>query len=804
MSLLSHTDRTLASHLNSCDAIAKQLLEQKHLGTSFYAKEVLEQWRSVLIWLHDFGKSSAYFQHRIIEACEQENPSFAQENAAYIQGFRSTQNGIEAALKQQASLGNHAALGSYLTYGIAPQPDPIVGFILQHIIRRHHGNLMDYKTSTFMLLKETISVLQQQFEHCNLVLFNNISPILFPSISTSIWKSGIQYFKDGLSISDVIDDLEDIPNIRYFFLQHFLFSLLLAADKGDVMVSNKDIIKANQFIPSKIIDVYKDKQFGHLNPKPIDLKREQAYQAIAQNVLRYQSHSFFSITLPTGMGKTFSAYHAALLLQNQLKEVPYRIIYCLPFTSIIDQNEQVLSDILATNGLANDLIGKNHYLAAIKDRYRMEELLYQEGEYLTEGWEQELIVTTFVQLLESIFTNKNKRLRKFHNMANAIILLDEVQNIPAKYYNLIEFTFQKMADFFNTKFIFITATQPILFKDQDSIIELTDPSRVKTRQYFEELDRISLDTSLLLEGRLEEEQIIELLTDDVDQHPEQSFLIICNTIKQSQTIFKKLKATNFEATQFYYLSSSILPIFRKELIKTIKENTINGIRQIVVSTQVVEAGVDIDLDIVYRDFAPMDSINQSAGRCNRNGLKGRGIVKLFDSGKGRFIYDETLLHITRNVLQHHPSMIAESSFYDLNLAYFEAVKTHVQDDHPASQELIRYMEHLQLEKLANKFQLIPQDDRNYNVYIPFNEEAEQVWEDFQRCHQIDDIFERKTAIKKLKPRLLQFVTRFPKYAYNPPPDQKDYAIIFEPDWQTHYDLQTGFIPLDEQKSVAFF
>ena len=163
---------------------------------------------------------------------------------------------------------------------------------------------------------------------------------------------------------------------------------------------------------------------------------------------------------------------------------------CLPFTSIIDQNATILEEIFkkyttnVNNDLNNNWIAKHHYLSSYNDCYDNTKLEDSEAEYLTVGWEQEVIVTTFVQFLESIFTNQNKSLRKFHNICNSIIVLDEVQNIPAKYFEVIEVVFRKLSSYFGTKFIFVTATQPFLFADNDHIVELTDPDYKKTHYYF--------------------------------------------------------------------------------------------------------------------------------------------------------------------------------------------------------------------------------------------------------------------------------------------------------------------------------
>lgn len=660
--LLSHTDRTLKTHLDSCNSISQQLLASKIVTSKFYDKSLLESIRLYLVYFHDFGKATDFFQHRIIKAAEEEKEDkekvkkLLEEQAEFVDWFQKHKNeDAKKSLNLDHTLGRHSAIGAYFQFSNYSNENPIIELIVLHIIKKHHGNLADYSIDEFIIDSKDKEYFDKQLDNLDFELYQHIIQIFQFQIAKNQWDKIFNKFKSGRKIIKVLDRLEEEKKYQYFFLQHFLFSLLLSADKGDVKVDNKEIIKPNVYIPEYTISNYKTIEFGNSPKKAIDKIRESAYQDIESNIIKYANKHFFSITLPTGMGKTLSAYNAAILLQNQIKETTFRIIYCLPFTSIIDQNESILTDIFTKNNLDETLIAKNHYLAHLKDKYGEDTLSYQESEYLTEGWEQEFIVTTFVQFLESIFTSKNKRLRKFHNMTNAIILLDEVQNVPPKYYPLIEVAFKKMATYFNTKFIFITATQPIIFDNPSDVIELTDPIKVRTRSYFENLERIELNKSLLNRGKIDLEEICTILLEDVERNANKSFLIICNTIKQSQDIYQFLN-DNLDLGPFY-LSSSILPKFRRKIIKDIQNNTKKNIRQVVISTQVVEAGVDIDLDIVYRDLAPLDSINQSAGRCNRNGVNGTGLVKLFNSGKGQLLYDPTLLSITENIFKSYSDII---------------------------------------------------------------------------------------------------------------------------------------------------
>jgi CRISPR-associated endonuclease/helicase Cas3 len=272
--------------------------------------------------------------------------------------------------------------------------------------------------------------------------------------------------------------------------------------------------------------------------------------------------------------------------------------------------------------------------------------------------------------------------------------------------------------------------------------------------------------------------------------------VICNTIAQSRWLFNELERT-FPASDLIYLSSSLLPPMRRWNIRRIKTSQK---RKIVVSTQVVEAGVDIDLDVVYRDFAPLDSINQSAGRCNRNAKRGTGKVKLFNLGKHKHIYDPVLMNITQEVLDKFGDEILEGQLFDLNNTYAAAVRKKITNDSNESQKLIAAMQKLQLETVAESFQLIEEDHRHYNVFLPCCKGAKNVWEKYQKASQeINDPYQRKTEMKKLKPLLLQYVTRFPKNKYDPE-DTKAF-LIYEPKWKNWYTLDKGF-RIDAKEDIS--
>lgn len=816
--LLSHPDRTLARHLEGCDEVSKLALQVKTISNAFFPRSLLEEMRRILVFFHDFGKGTDFFQHIIIQAIREEGTEeFQRLHEDYLNFFiKNKSAAVAKMLDRNPRLSHHAKLGAYMALCVFDNEDPLLSIILLKVIRRHHNNLSNFdvdiqRSNTSQITLNPIweiPELEEQLAHYNRGAYLRILTENGIMLDTTKWSLICKNYKNPLLVPQMRMRLRKANDLRYFVLQHFLFSLLLSADKGDMMIAKEanksELIKKNRMLPKLLVDSYKTLLFEGKKNRPIDLLREEAYQSVLQNVQRFRSKSFFSLTMPTGLGKTFAAYRVAIELQlavwNQTKQIP-RIIYSLPFTSIIDQNAMIFAEMFAkykTLGkeeIDESWLATHHYLSDYNVRYDQRELQNDEGECLTAGWEQEVIVTTFVQLLESIFTNQNRSLRKFHNLTNAVIIFDEVQSIPPKYFEAIEKVFKKLADYFHTKFVFVTATQPFLFSDPAEVLELTDPTLQKTKEYFDRLNRIQLDQSFLKENDYQPRELSEWLLiflDDIALHATKSFLIIANTIAQSQEIFRTLKKDAISSDcDFVYLSSSLLPKVRKEKIALIKQNIESGNRQIVVSTQVVEAGVDIDLDIVYRDFAPIDSLNQSAGRCNRNGIRGHGLVKLFHTGKDKFIYDVTLRDLTKRVLKKYPAIIEEKDLYNLNRDYAQSVRIAVAHESDASIKLINAMKELNLEDVKDGFKLIAEDTRSYNVFIAYSAEANAVWQQYRDCVVLEG-FERKRAIKKITPALLQYVTRFPKKYYDPPTEKTDQYIINESNWRTYYDIDTGF------------
>lgn len=767
-----------------------------------------------MVYFHDFGKATIYFQHRIIEAALRENPELNNLDEGYIAAFRKRfpEFDIKQALAGNPRLGAHAELGAITVQASLETTDVLLRAVLLEVIKRHHGDLHNFCQDEFDLLCDVKDQLKQQWGNTNLEDYAQIlSPqgLALPNGFEDLVEDygGVDFFLD-------IDDALPTADIQPYLFTLFMFSLLLAADKGDMMLAKgREQVGEAFCFPADAVPVYKAAVFGDSPVKPIDVVREEAFHLVEAHVRAQPSAPFYAITLPTGLGKTFTAFNAAFVLQNLIADsMNYKpkIIYCLPFTSVIDQNAAILEDVLKHSGLEEGFLARHHYLSDwSSQKGGNNELSYSEKEYFTEGWEYPFTVTTFVQLLETIFSNKNRKLRKFHNLVNAIIVLDEVQNISAEYFETVEVMFQAMHDYFNTRFVFVTATQPYLIANSE-VVELTDPLKERTRRFFTEMNRIKLDVSLWQEGAQPLDELQVKFQAAIEANPKKSFLFILNKVKASQNLFHYLQCENPEA-EMVYLSAAVLPVLRKERIEKIKSHK-EGKQLIIVSTQVVEAGVDIDLDIVYRDLAPLDSINQSAGRCNRNGLNELGEVRLFEMEKGYVrVYDETLINATRIVIKEMVEklgdcVIPERNFYDLNQSYADHIRRKVADN-SAKSELIGRMKRLEFEEVSKNFKVIEKQQFRYSVFIDFCEEAHAIWEIYQQKVKISDRWERKKELRILRPKLLQYVVQFPDYAL-PEEHQNDDVAIIRLDQNTYpscYDLITGYKqPQKEPPNKAVF
>lgn len=371
----------------------------------------------------------------------------------------------------------------------------------------------------------------------------------------------------------------------------------------------------------KLSDVFLRKsKDGEINR----LRNEARVEALQKTDM---PQGFYSLSLPTGMGKTFTSMAWALhhAKYNKLK----RIIIVLPYINIIDQTAQVLKDVFGEDYVLEHHSSYNEEDENIQDSLDDGTSLLKRKKLACENWDYPVIVTTTVQFFESLFSRKPAKCRKIHNIAESVVIFDEIQVLPKEVILPTLTMLKNIQTVMKTSFLFCTATQPAFGKrEKFDGVEKIIPLIADPEVLYEKTRRVDYR---LLNG---------LKTIDLDglyaavRQSTGAALVIFNTKKPVLEFYENAKSKS-EWERIYHLSTAMCPAHRKIIIKDIRTDLEVHKKILVVSTQLIEAGVDFDFPFVFRAIAPLEAVIQSAGRCNREGkLEGRGSVCLFSLKDG--------------------------------------------------------------------------------------------------------------------------------------------------------------------------
>lgn len=447
-------------------------------------------------------------------------------------------------------------------------------------------------------------------------------------------KAAIQ---EILHLDNFINNNEYLSDEQNFFhigmIEKYLFSLLVDADrldtasfmsKLDLEQKNCEISKWQMFIDrlEKHLDSFECPQ--NTNAKRIFASRQKistACRAFAQ-----QKPGIYQLTVPTGSGKTLASLRFAL--HHAKKYNKKRIFYIIPYTSIIDQNAQVIKKIIADDSAVLEF--HSGILEENKDDDQLAKLI-------SERWDVPIILTTQVQLLNTLFSASNTAMRRLQSLADSIIIFDEIQTLPLKCTYLFNGAINFLVQNLGTTAIMCTATQPHLGRNNlDVPLMLKNPAEmVDSLAMQSDFNRVAFSKVDNEGGMFADDIARYILADTLN---ESSVLCIVNTTKSALNIYlelRKILAESDENIELIHLSTKLCPVHRKKLLSSINER-LQAIKSgvntkiIVISTQLIEAGVDVSFSVVYRALAGLSSIAQAAGRCNRNGETKLGKVKLFE------------------------------------------------------------------------------------------------------------------------------------------------------------------------------
>ncbi len=441
----------------------------------------------------------------------------------------------------------------------------------------------------------------------------------------------------------------------------------------------------------------------------INKKRTETLNACVEKA--GQEPGFFTLTVPTGGGKTFASM--AFALNHAAAHGMKRIIYVIPFTSIIEQNATEFKKCLGT-----DVVLEHHSnfdWEGLKRRSidNDSNRAYDKLKLAAENWGIPVVVTTNVQFFESLFANRSSRCRKLHNIAKSVIIFDEAQMLPRGYLQPSMYAVQELVQNYGVSAVFCTATQPSL----ERFLHEIKPTELapNPQKLFDFYQRVQIKSK----GKFSDEELLGEIS------AASQALCIINTRKHAKGLFDGLKDL-VEKDSRFHLSTLMCPVHRKEIVATIRKKLKTGEPCRVVSTQVMEAGIDLDFPVGYRAMAGLDSIIQAAGRVNREGEnKERANVYVFDPDSSFVKRTPKFIHqgaeVARSILRDHadnPVSIAAIN------AYFEALYG-LQDKREYDvKEILAYFDKgmsFDFKTAAENFKLI--ENNTVAVIIPYNDKA---------------------------------------------------------------------------------
>lgn len=770
--------KLLATHIKGIENIVSQsvlnnVIDQPNLDAL-----------QLVIKLHDLGKYTQYFQN-------------------YLQTGKKPDNNLQ----------HHAQIGAATAYCLTEANSTKLAFVVYCLIRFHHLNLTNLKglCSDYDKNKKEMQLWQKD---------------LLPKLQ--IIEQELQLKLPANCVPNALPDLRDIAldvieeaNIKNYFEFNYLFSLLIEADKLD---ASDTPIYMRKAIDTKVVGNYLQ-QFNNSNLQ--NNIRTKVRQTVLQNLndTDILNQRLFTLTAPTGIGKTYTSLDFALHLKQKLEENTDRkiqIIYALPFINIIEQGLDNYSKVLPADVA---LLAHYQFSDVFEQTKNYEDSInYNQKAMLVDTWQSDIVITSFVQFFQTLIGYQNKVLKKFHHLAGSIIILDEVQTLKLSYMPLIGAVLYHLATLLDARIILMTATKPLIFELANKVFfknnKLNPIVSKELLTNYEEIFACFNRTKMipLLQYSLNETEELTATQQFVEQifaqkwTANQSCLIVCNTVNRSIELYNEI-TTFLEEKQLsnniFYLSTNIVPAHRLQRINAIKNQLEKGLAPILIATQVVEAGVDLDFDMGFRDIAPLDCIVQVAGRINRNNKPKQCPLYIVDFNDCRKVYDKITEKHVRIVLttEAYKAGIEEKDYLQLIATYFEKVSSESGYDESrkiySAMQLLSYDGEEKNETYISSFEIIAEQKNVVSVFIELIEAiaAKEHFLQLIKPNNNNALENAKEVFdKKYKKTFHQHIINVPKYylEYHIPLTSAQYRltddIYYIPNEMllSVYDENTGF------------
>ncbi len=756
------------------------LLLKEHISQVQLAVEGIWQWHSeklisedikrltgMLTNLHDAGKGSAAFQEYIKDPPAYKGDRLEKAHSPLSLVFilllsqKNEWKQLDTLLIAASAYGHHSGLPCLPAKSFADQEslDALNSFASGSVAK----------------------ALKKQIASLDISLLEKATGFQFGSLmlSPKCIRESEKYLQNKImpEFYAMIDDAAD-KSLDFRLKAQLIFSFLLEADKAFLAVPDPKLHLERRQRQWK--SEWIQQKIGKSGEGAVNRLRKLARNEVLKKIPENHKNAVYSMTAPTGIGKTLLAASWAFVKREEIQKktgVAPKIIVVLPFLSIIDQTAKEYRKLLEIGG--EDADGSwfltTHSLA---DRTYADWMEEKAEYFFIDTWRTELVITTYDQFLMSLFEQRTKYQMRFHNLCDALIIMDEVQSLPCKLWQLVNAALQGLVRMGNSQILLMSATLPSFVTDTIPLLE-------NYSEYFKEFSRYELQL------RTQEKMPVEDFCEDIGRRmPEwlknkKRVLITLNTRKSARMVYDYISDNFPEADiPFFFISADVTPKDRLKKIELIKE----GCPCIVVSTQCIEAGVDIDMTLVIRDFAPWDSIVQIAGRCNREGMSGKWLgVEVCDlvNEKGRryseMIYDDVALQVTRTLIESF-SMIKEENVLAISENYFKELDNRKDTGKVHLSRFVRWQDDISVKELLRGKQR-----RKYSfLVIEHDPELKDAMADTV-C--IDDRWERREAWRKLAGRIARIsVEIYARSGFCP----KDIAEKFAGLWI----LKSGYYSFD--------
>lgn len=640
------------------------LNESREIGENIGRKIGIPHVTGLTAWLHDMGKYNDDFQIYIQEAFN--NPSQPPKRGSV----------------------NHSTAGArFLMEHYHATAKPMIECVA-NAIYSHHGQLVD------MLDPEGESPFDKRKTPKKPIDFDVIEERFFSEVCTreeldAYIAQANKEFMELLRIykekfekenpykkktkQEIIQAIQTVVTL----LTKFIFSALLDADRTNSRLFDEGIEMDSQHKepPFRQFLQSLEQQLIEMQKKALPNEITKLRQQMSDTCFEKANlpTGIYRLSIPTGGGKTLASLRFAL--QHALEHNKDRIIYIVPYTTIIEQNAKTVRELLQTT----DNVLEHH--SNVMDEVAFDEdkpLSYDELEArrklsnAKDNWDIPIVFTTMVQYLDTFYSGKSRNERRLHNLSNAIIIFDEVQSVPISCISLFNETLNFLSKSCGTTVILCTATQPAL----DTVkrgIQVDEELIENLPTVIEAFKRTEIVPLIKSEGWYTND-IAEFVREKVESV--QSILIILNNRRVVKALYEELK---HDDAHVYHLSTGMCVAHRKAILEEIREKLDDDERVICISTQLIEAGVNVSFQCVVRSLAGLDSIAQAAGRCNRNGEVAirevyvinhaeESLKKLITIEKGRDCTDLMLRDMQKNPMLYDSYLLSTKAL----TYYFEA------------------------------------------------------------------------------------------------------------------------------------